>query len=341
MPHLYVTSCKKKLGFRSGALTISNGDNELEQEIPLNTIEGISVFGQSQLTTQLVRRCLQLGIPVMYYSSDGHYFGHISSFNRIDPSRQKKQILLTDDSNFCISWSRMIVAAKIMNSISFINSLREKYDFSSNDMYGMEHSLEFVQQAQSVEEIMGYEGNAAKSYFFCLSLLLDDEELSIEGRSARPPRDPVNSMLSYGYSLLYRNILGAIERHGLHPYFAFMHKSKFGHAALASDLIEEYRVPIVDSAVLELIYSGEFGKEDFNVTDKGAVYMTRPVQQRLTSLLGDAIVRREQYFADSGDDRVYGFQVMLDKKINELIAAIEHKDISYYRPYIYKPNNDE
>jgi CRISPR-associated protein Cas1 len=110
----------------------------------------------------------------------------------------------------------------------------------------MRHSLDNLHFAESVDASIGFEGNAAKEYFKCLSKAILPEEFKFRGRSTRPPKDPFNSMLSFGYSIFYRNIIGAIERHGLHPYFAFMHKSKLGHASLASDLIEDLRAPLVD-----------------------------------------------------------------------------------------------
>ena len=110
---------------------------------------------------------------------------------------------------------------------------------------------------------MGYEGNAAKCYFGCYAKLLSDTGFSFDGRNSRPPKDPVNALLSYGYSILHRSIVGAIERHGLHPYFGFLHAVQRGHAALASDLIEDYRAFLVDKAVLSFVRSGVVSRRRF------------------------------------------------------------------------------
>lgn len=294
------------------------------------------MFGQPQLSTQLIRECIAANIPIGFYSDDGHYFGNISSTERIDPLRQKKQIYLTDDNHFCLQWSKNIISAKIRNSITLLESLPEVYEFISDEMKGLRHSLSSLNMADSVDMVLGFEGNAAKNHFECLPKLLRNGDFVFSGRSSRPPKDPFNSMLSYGYSLFFRNIIGAIERHGLHPYFAYMHKLKFGHAALASDLIEEYRAALIDRTILDVVNSGEIEISDFYKNDFGAIYMTRRTSKKLTDVFSGIIAHNQQYFHDVGDRKSYGFQVMLDKKIASLLGAIEGRDASIYKPYLWK-----
>jgi CRISPR-associated protein Cas1 len=338
MPHLYITESNLKVGLSDGQITIRNLDDDSERKLPFLNVDGISVFGMPQLSTQLIRECLSSSIPIVFYSSDGHYFGNISSTERIDPLRQKKQIYLTDNQGFCVRWSRNIIAAKIRNSLTLLESMADVYQFIPGEVHGIMHSLANLGMASSVEQLLGFEGNAAKNYFECLPKLLRNEDFVFSGRSSRPPKDPFNSMLSYGYSLFYRNIIGAIERHGLHPYFAYMHKLKFGHAALASDLIEEYRAPLVDRTVLDMVNSGEIEASDFYENDAGAVYMTKQASKRLTDRFSEIIAKNDKYFENSDDRRSYGFQVMLDKKITNLIDAIEKRDADVYQPYIWKPS---
>lgn len=337
MSHLYIMQSNLKLGVRDGRLEVENTSNGSKRSLPFATVNDISVFGLPQISTRLVRECIAHDIPIAYYSEDGKYFGHISSSTRIDPQRQKLQIYLTDNPAFCLKWSKQIVRAKLFNSMALLRSSSENYDFSDEEMHGILHSFEYLESADSVEMVMGFEGNAARCYFSCLPKLLRNDKFSFKGRSSRPPKDPFNSMLSFGYSLLYRDIIGAIERHGLHPYFAFMHKIGFGHAALASDLIEEYRAPVIDKTVLDFVNSGEVQLDDFYENDAGAVYMTSAVAKSLTDLLSATLAKSEQYFLSSGDRKAYGFQAMLDKKLDQLNLAIEKKDPSVYTPYMWRP----
>lgn len=303
---------------------------------PFSAIDGISVFGKAQLSTQLIRECLAANVSIGYYSGDGHYFGATRSFERIDPNRQKQQIYLTDNPRFCVEWSRRIVDATIRNSMTLLGAMSGVCTFTDEETKGLRHSLEGVKSADSVDMILGFEGNAAKNYFKCLPKLLRNEDFLFEGRSSRPPKNPFNSMLSYGYSIFYRNIIGAIEAHGLHPYFAYMHKMKFGHASLASDLIEEYRAALVDKTVIDFVNSGEIDISEFHRNDAGAIYMTKSASKRLTDIFSEIMVTNRRYFLSSGDGRSFGFQVMLDKKVNSVIEAIERRDPRVYKPFIWE-----
>jgi len=117
-----------------------------------------------------------------------------------------------------------------------------------------------------------------------------------------------------------------------------MHKLKFGHAALASDLIEEYRAPLVDHTVIEVINSGEIEITDFYKNEAGAIFMTKNATKMLTNWFSEIISKNQRYFYSSGDRKTYGFQVMLDKKIMSVIEAIERKDATVYQSYIWNPN---
>lgn len=116
-----------------------------------------------------------------------------------------------------------------------------------------------------------------------------------------------------------------------------MHKVGKGHAALASDLIEELRAPIVDRNVVDLVNSGEVCLEDFETTASGAVYMKRGSVRHLATLLSDCMVKPHRYFSEYGDSRSYGFQYMLDKKIHSIIEAIDNSDATLYRPFLWNP----
>ena len=347
MSHIYLTSDDLKIGISQGRLTIkSRDDADKEQEceerdIPLATVDSINVFGGSQLSTQLIRQCLTEGIPIGYFSEEGHYFGRISAFATLDPERQKKQVLLTDNKEFCLTWSKAVIAAKILNSLALLHSMSNIYSFSESELHGIVHSLKALDEASSVDIALGFEGNAAKTYFQCLSKLICVNEFAFQGRSTRPPKDPVNAMLSYGYSLFHRNIIGAIERHGLHPYFGFMHKIKRGHAALASDLIEVLRAPLVDKTVLALVNSGEISVNGFTQAENGGIYMSRSVMKSLTDALTSAMNNRLGYFSAYDDGKKYSFQSMLDKKICSVIEAVENHNAKFYTPIIWENEHEQ
>ena len=324
------------LGLSSGKLTIKNtSEGKITQEFPFGEVEGISVFGQPSLSTPLLRGCMKNAITVSFYTENGHYFGRLAPSEHVDPIKQKMQLCASDDPEFSLVLSKKIVQAKIYNSICLLKSKNEIYDFNDSDLFALHHSLDNINGAHSISQVMGFEGNAAKAYFSCLSKLLYNDEFRFRGRSSHPPKDPFNSMLSYGYSLLYRNIIGSIESSGLHPYFAFLHKIRPGHAALASDLIEEWRAFLVDRVVLDFVNNEEVFITDFKDSKNGSFYMEPELMKKLTREFGDVFVQTETYFMTEGDKRRYGFQVALQKKLNSLFSAIEGNDPNLYRPFIW------
>jgi CRISPR-associated protein Cas1 len=129
-----------------------------------------------------------------------------------------------------------------------------------------------MDSAQSIDQLMGLEGAAAASYYPTLGECLSHHGFEFTTRSRRPPQDPVNAMLSFGYQLLWNHILLLIELQGLDPYHGCLHTSHHNHPCLASDLIEEFRAPIIDSLVLWLINTGVMDPfEDFTDEVEGCL----------------------------------------------------------------------
>ncbi|MDO5334879.1 MAG: CRISPR-associated endonuclease Cas1 [Coriobacteriia bacterium] len=341
MSHLYVMRSDVKLGYSQGQLVIKDGDSS-ERKIPFNSVDSISVFGNAQLSTQLVRECLSSGATIGYFTDSGHYFGRLSSFEQANPFRQKRQVFLTENHQFCLCWSKIVVRAKILNSITLLETMKELCSFSPEELSGLFHSLEFLDDAASVDEVLGFEGNAAKAYFACYGRLFANSQFDFPGRSSRPPKDPINALLSYGYSFLHRNMIGAVDRHGLHPYFGFLHKPKSGHAALVSDLLEDYRAYMVDRLVVKMVASGDISPSDFTRSPDagGGVYMSRSLMRMYTDVLTAAMSDRAPFCLAYGDRYRYAFQAALDKKIISVIDALESSDASKYQPFVWGEPHD-
>ncbi len=129
------------------------------------------------------------------------------------------------------------------------------------------------QSAVRLDELRGIEGLAAREYFAALRLLLG-EQWQFNGRGKRPARDPVNAMLSFGYAVLYANTRALLEAVGLNPDIGLFHASRAGHAALASDLMEEFRALLVDSTVLKLVLNRRISPEQFSPGPEGEMRMS-------------------------------------------------------------------
>ena len=181
-------------------------------------------------------------------------------------------------SGFYLRMGRKVIAAKVHNQLTLLR----RYNRNA-DIEGVRHAIDEIvalrkriPTAETSEQLMGYEGAIAKVYFRALGLLVP-EEFAFTGRSRRPPLDPFNAMLSFGYTLLMYDIYTALSNEGLHPYFGFLHALKNHHPALASDLMEEWRAVLVDAMVLSLVSHHEVRTEHFAAMkeDEPGIILTR------------------------------------------------------------------
>lgn len=151
--------------------------------------------------------------------------------------------------------AQKIVKVKLMNSRTILQ--RQNRRLQSEDITliitKIGDIIESLIQADTTEQLIGFEGIGAKYYFSGLGKCISNPDFEFTNRSRRPPADPVNAMLSFGYQVLWNHLLSIIELQGLDPYYGCLHQPSDKHPALASDLIEEFRAPIVDSLVLMMI----------------------------------------------------------------------------------------
>ena len=197
------------------------------------------------------------------------------------------------------------------------------------------HDMELVQKkvtsANSLEQLMGYEGNCAKLYFKGLSQLVHPD-FPFSGRNKQPPRDPFNSLLSFGYTLLLYDMYGAIVNKGLHPYAGFLHQDRRGHPALGSDLIEEWRAVIVDALVMSLLNQGTFSPEDFTQADEtGGVYLNKQASKIFLKEYQKKLRVQTSYLGTTVEKM--SFRGAMQYQVNALTKAIEQNDLELYQPF--------
>lgn len=230
MVQLYVSDSVSRISFADGRVIVWS--EELgESQYPIETLDGITLFGRPTMTTPFIVEMLKRERDIQLFTTDGHYQGRISTPDLSYAPRLRQQVHRTDDPAFCLSLSKRIVSRKILNQQALIRAHTSGQDVAES-IRTMKHSLAWVDRSGSLAELNGFEGNAAKAYFTALGHLVP-QEFAFQGRSTRPPLDAFNSMVSLGYSLLYKNIIGAIERHSLNAYIGFLHQDSRGHATLA------------------------------------------------------------------------------------------------------------
>ncbi len=333
MSYLYITEDGATLNVDGGYYVVRYKDG-MTHKIPSETLESVALFGNISVTTQCVKKFLENGIPVSYFSKKGSYFGRLESTRHTNIFRLKKQIALTEDKNFSLSLAKKIIAAKINNQIVILRRYqRNNSETVKHEIFMMHDSISKLSDLSETDEIMGYEGIAAKYYFQGLSKLVD-KKFSFNGRNRMPPKDNFNSMLSLGYTLLMYEIYGEIENKGLSPYAGFVHSDRERHPTLASDLMEEWRAVIVDSVVMSLVNGSEIDPEDFiHDSETLGVYLTNTGMRKFLNKM-ESKLRSETGYLNS--TYRMSFRKALWHQVNNLASAIENSDADLYDPILIR-----
>lgn len=262
---LYLLQHGQVLGKESERLTVRQG-KELLCEVPAIKVDQVMVFGNAQITTQAMQFCLQERIPIYLLSGQGHFYGAVDSFTTEPVLLQREQFLRADDAGFCLRTAAAMVRGKIANSRVLLLRLARRR--ATEELHAAAEALGAtlaqLDGAASLEQLRGYEGSAAKVYFAALAQTLDND-WGFTQRVRQPPTDPVNAMLSYGYTLLFYNMYSLLRSRGLNPQVGFLHALRAGHPALASDMVEEFRAPVIDAVVWKLAFNRQLTPGDFDL----------------------------------------------------------------------------
>jgi CRISPR-associated endonuclease Cas1 len=233
--------------------------------------------------------------------------GHLWSAVQFDLATQAAQFRRFEDVTFQFEMAQSLVKGKLWNLKQQLLKLRRQRDLPnvSDAIAGIDRDWQAVDQASSevgLNVLRGYEGSAAARYFPALGQLITNPGFSLTGRSRRPPTDPTNSLLSFGYTLLFNNVMSLILVEGLNPYLGNLHRSERNDPQLAFDLMEEWRSPIVDSLVLKLINQKVLRPTDFTFPDQdGGVYLEekgrriflKHFEERLSALMSHPDVGKQ------------------------------------------------
>lgn len=283
---LYLNTQGLRVG-KSGAVLKVHEKDTLVQEVRLNEICQLNLFGNIQLTTQAIQTLCEEEIPIAYYSMGGWFYGVTQGLGVKNIYLRREQFRLADVPGFCLRLARALVAGKIRNQRTMLQ--RNHLEPPAAAINFLRAMIDEADHAESLESLLGIEGNAARVYFehFAGMIKVDEpDEVGTEHRdrnpftfdflhrNRRPPRDPVNALLSLAYSVLSKDLTIVAQTIGLDPYLGFYHQPRFGRAALALDLMEPFRPLIADSAVLSAINTRMVTQRDFVQT--GQAVALRP-----------------------------------------------------------------
>ena len=275
---LYLNTQGVRVGKSGGVLQIKENDR-LVQEARVGEICQANLMGNVQISTQAVQSLCEAGVPICYFSMGGWFYGITTGMNQRNVFLRISQFRLAGQEYFPLALARQLVAGKVRNQRTMLQ--RNHIEPNRNTIVGLKEMADRAERAEGIDELLGIEGNAARLYFGDFGGMIKPDEaegsaefqFDFEGRNRRPPRDPVNALLSLGYSLLAKDLAVACYAVGFDPYVGYYHQPRFGRPALALDLMEPFRPLIADSAVLTAVNTGMVSPADF-VRAGGSVALT-------------------------------------------------------------------
>lgn len=252
-------------------------DDAPPQRVRLAEVSQLALFGNVYLTTPALHELMRRSIPVSWHGRGGWFLGHTVGTGHHNVAVRTAQYRASFDDARCLAIARGLVAAKVQNSRTLLRRNWKDGAIPPDVLTGFRQDFAAAARARDLGTLLGVEGNAAARYFAHFGRMLGDAAsaagFDFGARNRRPPRDPVNALLSFAYALLTRSLTVALSAVGLDPYRGFCHQPRFGRPALALDLMEPFRPLLADSAVLTALNNGEVGAGDF-VRAAGAVALT-------------------------------------------------------------------
>ncbi len=299
---LHVQTPGAKIAKEGDCLLIKDHD-EVVGEARLVETSQVVLYGAVQVSTQVVQELCKREIPLVYCSSGGWFYGITTGLTHKHVELRRRQYAAAADPAQCLRLAKRFVQAKIANCRTLIR--RNHPDVSELLLQELKADHGQAGEAGSLGALLGIEGTAARRYFGAFGALVRDEAMrtrfDAEGRNRRPPRDPINALLSFAYALLAREWTVILHSVGLDPYLGFYHQPRYGRPALALDMMEEFRPLIADSAVLTAVNNGEVQSTDF-IQRLGSVTLTPEGRRKF-------IATYERRMGQEITHPVFGYQV--------------------------------
>jgi len=274
MPTLYLTEQGSSL-HKAGNRLVVERDGKIVKSIPEFKVERVVIFGNIQITTQVLSYLLEKQIDTVFLTFHGKLKGRLTPIESKNSPLRIAQYKCSQDNQFTFKLAAKIIIGKILNSIATLlrhqrNHTEINFSLPIQELSAIvEKKISYL---QNVDSLRGVEGQAAIIYFQCFDKMLKNG-FKFEKRSRRPPANPVNALLSFGYTILYQEAISALACAGFDPYIGFYHKIDYGRCSLALDLIEEFRPIIIDRLVLNLLNLKILQAVNFTNLETGGVYL--------------------------------------------------------------------
>ena len=278
---LYITLEDSYLSLDGENVVVIDGDREIGR-VPLHNLEGLVSFGYRGTSPALMGACAEKNISLCYLTPQGRFLARVTGRIKGNVLLRKRQYKSSMDEQESLEIAKNCIFGKVYNCRWVLERAIRDHGMQidkekvKNASLKLKHALTLIREARSKEQLRGYEGEAASTYFgvFDELILQQKKDFGFSGRNRRPPMDNTNALLSFSYTLLTNTMASALETVGLDPYVGYLHTERPGRASLALDMIEELRPVIADRFVLLLINKRMIQGKAFKKKENGAVIMS-------------------------------------------------------------------
>ncbi len=278
-----------RVGVRGHSIRITDKDGDVVRDLPLANIESLAVLGRVQVSTQALAVFADKDVPVAFLSAAGRLVAMMDPMGPTSAAVRAAQVRTFDRPEKALELARAVTVAKITNQRTLL--MRNHADLPARVARELQECIGGAQRASTMNELRGHEGNAAAIYFknfqgmFKRGVEEIAREFDINGRKRRPPPDPINAVLSFGYAMLTSECVAACRLASLEPTIGALHSTRPGRPALALDLVEPFRPLIADSVAVSAFNRGELGEGHFLRTAAGCA-LTNPGRKAFFSAYG-------------------------------------------------------
>jgi len=268
MACLYVIEQGAEVTKQGNRIIVRKFGTEL-QSVPAFKVEQIILMGNIQITSQAIKFLLTEGIDTVFLTINGKYRGRLVSTFSKNIDLRRMQFKKLEEASFVLELAKKFVWGKLANYRVLLRRYQKEVQKEEIEkaIHSLRRLIERVADAPDLDSLRGVEGSGSAIYFSALGQLIKNPEFRFEKRTRRPPRDPVNVLLSFGYTLLGNTIQSYIDLSGLDPYLGALHSPDYGRPSLALDLMEEFRPILVDTVMLRVVNTKAITMKDFYVSE--------------------------------------------------------------------------
>lgn len=332
---LFVTTQDSYLSKDGECVAVYQGDT-LIGKVPIHTLSGLVLFGQVSCSPFLLGHCADHGVTVSWLTQYGRFLASMHGPVSGNVLLRREQYRRADDPASSADIAAAMVIGKIANCRTVLLRTARDYPHVLLDSAAekLADCLQRLRLPLSLDEVRGVEGEAAHTYFGTFDCLIrsEDESFRFTGRNRRPPRDAVNCLLSFLYTLLSHDVRGALESCGLDPAVGFLHRDRPGRFSLALDIMEEFRPYLADRLACTLINRGQVKGKGFRRTESGAVIMDDDTRKQVLA----AWQERKQETIEHGFLREKMAVALLFHCQARLLARYLRGDLDAYPPFVVR-----